>query len=267
MPNFEWVFKNESDTEKVYEIKNSSEYVRVCTPAVNKQLNERYEILKHGLRAGYFLIKDVHQQKNYKSGADENVSRFSYKEKFDKKFVDMGLSIKLQPLFNFVSACLNDDKLRYKKNPTGLISKIIQIQSCELVDSEYNGQISKVNQVKWLTLNDQNTIEYNSDDEEIPEDNDSEERESDEDFNEGDADESIDFEKNDESEPLELDENEPFEFDEMAPEEQDEREPREDDEMAPEELDENEPFDYDENEPHELDENDIEEFFDKGEKD
>ena len=82
MQNFEWVFKGESDTEKIYETKNSSEYIRACTPAANKQLNERYEILKHGLRAGYFLIKDVHQQKNYKSGADEDVARISYKKPY-----------------------------------------------------------------------------------------------------------------------------------------------------------------------------------------
>ena len=272
MPNFEWVFKSESDTEKIFEIKNSSDYVRVCTPAENKQLNERYEILKHGLRSGYFLVKDVHQQKKYKSDIDEDVARFSYKEKFDKKFVDMGLSIKLQPLFNFVSACLNGDKLRYKKNPTDLITKIIQVQSCELVVSEYNGQSSKVNQVKWLTLNDQNTIENNSYGEEISEENDSEERESDEDFNEEDYNESIDFDTLEENEPFELDENEPFDLDENEPQELDEREPREpdenepreDDEMAPDELDENEPFEYDENEPHELDENDIEEFLDEG---
>jgi len=276
MPNFEWVFKSESDTEKIYEIKNSSENDRVCTPAVNEQLNNRYQILKQNLRVGYYLVKDVHQQKKYKSDADEDVARISYKENFDKKFIDMGLSIRLQPLFNFVSACLNGDKLRYKKNPTDLITKIIQVQSCELVVSEYNGQSSKVNQVKWLTLNDQNTIENNSFGEEIPEENDSEERESDEDFNEEDYNESIDFDTLEEDEPFELDENEPFELDEnepreddemlpdeldesepeeideMLPEELDENEPREDDEMAPDELDENEPFEYDENDPEEF---------------
>ena len=243
MPNLEWVFKSESDTEKIYEIKNSSEYVQVCTPAVNKQLNDRYEILKHSLRIGYYLVKDIHQQKKYKSDTDEDVARVSYKENLDKKFVDMGLSIRLQPLFNFVSECLNDDKLRYKKNPAGLITKIIQVQSCELVDSTFNGQTSKVNQVKWLTLIDQNTIENLSNEEEIPEDYDSEERESDEDFNEDDVDESIDLDQLDENEPFEFDENEPLEFDE------------------------NEPLELDENEPMELDENEPDEFLDEGEID
>jgi len=259
MPNFEWVFKGESDTEKIYEIKNSSEYVQVCTPAVNKQLNDRYEILKHSLRVGYYLVKDIHQQKKYNSDTEEDVVRVSYKENFDKKFVDMGLSIRLQPLFNFVSECLNGDKLRYKKNPTDLITKIIQVQSCELVDSTFNGQSSKVNQVKWLTLNDQNTIESYSGEEELPEDYDSEERESDEDFNEDDADESIDLDKLDEGEPLELDENEQFEFDENELLELDENEPLE--------FDENEPMELDENEPMELDENEPDEFLDEGEVD
>jgi len=262
MPNFEWVFKSESDTETIYEIKNSSEYIRACTPAANKQLNERYEILKQGLRAGYYLVKDIHQQKKYKSDTDEDVARFSYKENFDKKFVDMGLSIRLQPLFNFVSECLNGDKLRFKKNPTGLISKIIQVQSCELVDSTFNGQTSKVNQVKWSILNDQNTIKNNSGEEELPEDNESEERESDENFNEEDSNESIDFDQLDEREPLELDENEPFDLDENEPMELDEREPEELDEREPMELDENEPEELDEREPEELEENEPPEFFD-----
>jgi len=155
MQNFEWVFKSESDTEKIFEIKNSSEYIRVCTPAENKQLNDRYENLKHNPRVGIYQIKDVHQQKKSNASDNETVARVSYKEKSDKKFVDMGLSIRLQPLFNFDSECLNGNKLRYKKTPYDLVNKIIQVQSCNLIDSEYNGQISKKNQVKWSVLSEQ----------------------------------------------------------------------------------------------------------------
>ena len=168
MQNFEWVFKSESDTEKIFEIKNSSEYVRVCTPAENKQLNDRFEILKHNPRVGIYQIKDVHQQKKNNASDNEDVARVSFKEKSDKKFVDMGLSIRLQPLFNFDSECLNGNKLRYKKTPYDLVNKIIQVQSCKLIDSEYNGQIFKKNQVKWSVLSEQTIAGSNLGDEPDP---------------------------------------------------------------------------------------------------
>eukprot|EP00825_Cyclidium_porcatum_P022170 TRINITY_DN24486_c0_g1_i1.p1 TRINITY_DN24486_c0_g1~~TRINITY_DN24486_c0_g1_i1.p1 ORF type:complete len:139 (+),score=12.48 TRINITY_DN24486_c0_g1_i1:248-664(+) len=117
MANFEWVLKSESDTEKIYEIKNSSEYVRVCSPAENYQLNDRNEILKRDLSAGYCIVKDIHQQKKYNASDNEDVARVAYKENSDKKFVDMGLSIRLQPLFNFVSECLNGCLLYTSPSP------------------------------------------------------------------------------------------------------------------------------------------------------
>ena len=168
MQNFEWVFKSESDTEKIFEIKKSSEYIRVCTPAENKQLNDRYENLKHNPRVGIYQIKDVHQQKKNNASDNETVARVSYKEKSDKRFVDMGLSIRLQPLFNFDSECLNGNKLRYKKTPYDLVNKIIQVQSCKLIDSEYNGQISKKIQVKWSVLSEQTDAGSNLGDEPDP---------------------------------------------------------------------------------------------------
>ena len=154
MSKNEWVLKTESATENIYQIKNSSsEYLRVCTPKVNEQLNEKFELFKQNLSVGFYQIKDIHPQKKYNSDEDENAARVSYKENLDKKFVDMGMSIRLQPLFNFVSECLNGNKLEFKKNPAGLIDEIIHIESCDLVDSTYNGKTLKVNKVKWSILN------------------------------------------------------------------------------------------------------------------
>jgi hypothetical protein len=154
MPNFEWVLISESDTENTYQIKNpASQFVKVCSPGANNQLNARLESHKQNLRVGFYLIKDIHQQKKYKSEINEDVARVSYKENPEKKFVDMGMSVRLQPLFNFVSECLNGNKLKFKKDPAGLVGEIIQVHSFELVDTTYNEQPTKVNKVKWSILN------------------------------------------------------------------------------------------------------------------
>jgi len=154
MPNFEWVLKSESDTEKIYRIKNSTaQYIQVCSPGANYQLNERLASHKQNIRVGFYLIRDIHQQKKYKTEVNEEVARISYKENPDRKFVDMGMSVKIQPLFNFVSECLNGFKLGFKKDPTGLVGQIIHVQSSELVDSTYNDQTFKVYRVSWTILN------------------------------------------------------------------------------------------------------------------
>ena len=101
---------------------------------------------------GFYQIKDIHQQKKYNSEDKEDVARISFKESLDKKFVDMGMSVRLQPLFNFVSECLNDDKLGFKKNPSGLVGTTIHVESFDLVDSTYNGQTLKANKVRWSIL-------------------------------------------------------------------------------------------------------------------
>ena len=63
------------------------------------------------------------------------------------------MSVRIQPLFNFVSECLNGDKLEFKKNPYGLVGNTIHVESFDLVDSTYNGQTSKVNKVRWSIIN------------------------------------------------------------------------------------------------------------------
>lgn len=153
MTNFEWVLKSESATENIYQIKNSaSQYIRVCSPEANRQLNDRLGILRKSLIVGFYQIKDLHQQKKYNSEDKEDVARISFKESLDKKFVDMGMSVRLQPLFNYVSECTNGDKLGFKKNPSGLVGKTIQVESVNLVDTTYNGQTSKANKVRWTIL-------------------------------------------------------------------------------------------------------------------
>jgi hypothetical protein len=154
MPNFEWVLKSESDTEKIYRIKNSTaQYIQVCSPGANYQLNERLASHKQNIKVGFYLIRDIHQQKKYKTEVNEEVARISYKENPDRKFVDMGMSVKIQPLFNYVSECLNGFKSEFKKDPTGLVGQIIHVQSSELVDSTFNDQTFKVNRVNWAILN------------------------------------------------------------------------------------------------------------------
>lgn len=125
MTDFEWVLKSESATENIYQIKNSaSQYIRVCSPEANRQLNERLEILKKSLIVGFYQIKDIHQQKKFNSEDKEDFARISFKESLDKKFVYMGTSVRVQPLFNFVSECLNGDKLGFKKNPSKVNERI-----------------------------------------------------------------------------------------------------------------------------------------------
>lgn len=162
MTDFEWVLKSESATEKIYQIRNlASQYIRVCTPEANKQLNERLEILRKSLIVGFYQIKDIHQQKKYKSEDKEDFARISFKESLDKKFVDMGMSVRVQPLFNFVSECLNGDKLGFKKNPSGLVGKTIHVESFDLVDSTYKGETTKANKVRWSILDSPVTSEKN----------------------------------------------------------------------------------------------------------
>lgn len=153
MPNFEWVLTSESDSEKIYQIKNAtSQLIRVCSPDANRQLNERLEDHKQNLRVGFYWIKDIHQQKKLNSEGNEDVARISYKESLERKFIDMGMSVKIQPLFNFVSECLNGDKLGFKKDPSGLVGKKIHVQSFNLIDSTFNGQTTKVYKVEWAIL-------------------------------------------------------------------------------------------------------------------
>jgi len=163
MINFEWVLKSESTTENIFQIKNpASQYIKVCSPEANRQLNEKLEILRKSFIVGFYQIKDIHQQKKYNSEDKEDVARISFKESLDKKFVDMGMSVRLQPLFNYVSECSNGDKLGLKKNPSGLVGKIVHVESIDLVDTTYNGQTSKANKVRWSILDSPVTSDINN---------------------------------------------------------------------------------------------------------
>ena len=159
MLSYKWVLADMTSTEKIYKIQDKiSSFIEVCSPEVNDQLNKRYEILCQSIIVGFYLIKDIKQEQKYFSETFVDVARYSYKENLNKKFIDMGLSKRIQPLFNYVSECLNGDKLRYKENPNDLINQIIHVHSCNLVDTTFNGKTSNVNQVKWSFISDQTII-------------------------------------------------------------------------------------------------------------
>ena len=49
----------------------------------------------------------------------------------------------------------------FKKNPSGLVGKMIHVESVNLVDTTYNGQTSKANKVRWSILDSPITTESN----------------------------------------------------------------------------------------------------------
>ena len=157
MPNNEWRIKSKSDTEIVYEIKDgslSSDYIQDCTPDENRRINDWSQVMRFNPKAGFYQIKGIHQQKKYKSEEEEFAARYAFKENIEKKFVDVGTSIRLQPFFNEASEGTNRVKERFLNNLVGLVDKVIHVQSWGLVESSYQGKPTKVNKVKWLILND-----------------------------------------------------------------------------------------------------------------
>ena len=157
MENNEWNLRSNSSREMVYEIKDqssSTEILKECTADENRRINNRCQVMKFTPMTGFYLIKDVHLQKKYKSDTDEYAARYAFTENLDKKYVDFGMSLKLQPLFNGASEGINNGKERFKSNPADLTNQVVHVQSWELVDSTYEGKPTKVNKVKWLILND-----------------------------------------------------------------------------------------------------------------
>ena len=157
MENNEWNLKSNTSTEMVYEIKDQSsttEILKECTADENRRINNRCQVMKFTPMAGFYQIKDVHLQKKYKSDTDEYAARYSFTDNLDKKYVDFGMSLKLQPLFNGASEGINNGKVRFKNNPADLTNQVVHIQSWELVESTYEGKPTKVNKVKWLIVND-----------------------------------------------------------------------------------------------------------------
>jgi hypothetical protein len=151
MFNFEWVVESESPLTFVP--KGSTPYIRVCTPVENNQLNYSFNgdmgVGRQVPRKGFYLIKDVHFIDNFDRTRKEQASTVLYKKSLGEDFIDIGMSIRLQPLFNYKSECLNGNKSRYKDNPSGLINKVIHVQSSELVDTNYNDQVSKTYKIIW----------------------------------------------------------------------------------------------------------------------
>lgn len=154
MQNSEWVLNAETDFEKIYHIKSpTAQYIQVCSPEANRQINERFVELQRNLRVGFYWIKAINQQNKPTSEVNEVIAQISYKENLDRKFVDMGISIELQPLFSLASHCLNGEKFEIQKDPSILVGKSIYVQSSKVVDLTYNSGIAKDNQVLWAILN------------------------------------------------------------------------------------------------------------------
>jgi len=152
----EWVVRAESPGETSYGCLGVTPFIRICTPEennrINYQLNKKIGTGGQAPHTGYYLIKDIHKQKKWQSAYDEDAAKVCYKENIEDQFIDIDLSIRLQPFFNYISECLNSDKLKYKVNPGKLIDKVIHVEYSGLEDSNFNGKISKTYKILWSVL-------------------------------------------------------------------------------------------------------------------
>ncbi len=139
-----WVMRHDSLGNEIFEIKGSSPFIRECTQVENNRLNYTFHV-KFGMgfqvpREGFYLIKDVHFQDKFDHKGKEQAANVFYKKDLAGKFIDIGMAIRLQPLFNKVSK--SPDKQKYSFNKESLVDKIIQVESVDLVwdSSEKNYQ-------------------------------------------------------------------------------------------------------------------------------
>lgn len=142
----------------VYTVKNQNDrylfkYVRDCTYEEDVIKHHQFNKIVGGgyfvWRVGYYKIIRIFDLEIYRIG-NEMVADVEYKENFNDQFVVIPEPMRMRPLFNKVSFC--DEKPFYKSNPFKLLDKEIQIHSCELVDTEFQGEASKSYKVNWSVV-------------------------------------------------------------------------------------------------------------------
>jgi hypothetical protein len=134
-------------------------YIRDCTHEENVARDHSMRRVFYPGGGGYFMwrpgvfykIRELAKMDIHGWKKNDTVALADYKEKYDEKYVAIDDPIRLQPLFNFHSRCINGTgKDYFKTSPEKLIGKEIHILSVEQLP--YNNSITY--KVIWRLIGD-----------------------------------------------------------------------------------------------------------------